>query len=79
MIKHYQVVTNVAMTDIENLRAKAQAATRKFAIMPSKTWVEVRSEGIVFWFENDTAAILFTLHCVRNGIPHRHTIEPAVA
>jgi hypothetical protein len=79
MVKHYPVVTNVALTDIENLRAKAQAATRKFAITPSKAWVEMRSEGIVFWFENHTAALLFTLHCAQNGIPSRHTIQPAVA
>jgi hypothetical protein len=74
MADHYPVVTSVAMSDIENLRAKAQAATERFSTT-SRTWVEVRSEGVVFWFENGDAALLFTLHCARNGISFRRTIE----
>ena len=67
----YPVVVNVPITEIESLRLKAKAATEKFALAPSKTWVEARTEGVVFWFENDTAAVVFAAHCARIRYPPR--------
>jgi hypothetical protein len=38
MIKEYSIVTQVAITEIENLRVKAHAATQKFAITLRLGW-----------------------------------------
>jgi hypothetical protein len=62
------VLTNVAITDLEGLRDKARALIREFAMEQPDHWVEVRSEGIAFCFENATVAVLFCRHCTVNGV-----------
>jgi hypothetical protein len=49
-------------------------ATKKFATAPSKTWVEVRAEGVIFWFDAKNAAWFFALHCRLKGIQYRREI-----
>ena len=67
------VRVNVAITDLERLRDEARAATRKDAMdwpgrTPSDHWVEIRSEGVAFCFENHIAAFRFMQYCARNHI-----------
>jgi hypothetical protein len=43
----FVILANVAITDLEGLRDKARAATRKFGMAQSDHWAEVRKPR--FW------------------------------
>ena len=66
----YVLLVNVAITELQGLRDKAEEATRKFAI-PSKHRVVEQNEAVFFCFENSTAAVLFEGYCVCNRITRR--------
>jgi hypothetical protein len=65
----YVVVTQVTMANLENLRDKVWSIIQCFGSAPDY-WVEVRTEGIAFCFENSNAALLFVMYCAANGIQY---------
>jgi hypothetical protein len=68
----YVLLVNVAIADLQNLRDKAEEATRKCpTVAPSKHRVAERNEAVYFCFADPTAAVLFEGYCVRNRIPRR--------
>jgi hypothetical protein len=66
----YVVLAKAAVADLADLCDKARTASRKFTIKRSDQWVEVRSEGLAFHFEDHTAAILFAAYCARSKIEY---------
>jgi hypothetical protein len=64
----YVLLVNVAIADLQNLRNKAEEATRKW---PSKHRVVEQNEAVFFCFEHWDAAVVFQEYCVRNQVPNR--------
>jgi hypothetical protein len=58
--------------DLEDLRMMAYAAANKVRGGSTEHWDEERPSGTAFCFMTSTAAFLFTVHCARSGISHRH-------
>jgi len=67
------LLVNVGIADLQNLRDKAEEATRKWprVVGPSKHRVVELNEAVYFCFENPAAAVVFHAYCVLNQIPNR--------
>jgi hypothetical protein len=67
------LLVNVPIADLQNLRDKAEEATRKWPTVagPSKHRMVELNEAVYFSFENPAAAAVFQAYCVRNQIPNR--------
>jgi hypothetical protein len=58
--------------DLEDLRNMAYAAANKFGGGSTEHWDTEQSSGTAFHFMTWQAALAFTAHCTRIGVPHRN-------
>jgi hypothetical protein len=68
---HYSVLVEV-QDNLEDLRDMAFAAAHDNQFTSTEHWDEKRSSEVAFCFTTWEAALLFTMHCARTGIPHRN-------